>query len=175
MEVHAYITANGGNFHWIGGSDLATEGTWLWSDGRPIDMGVPPWQGYQPGGGASQNCLLMNTHGHNDYFCTSTLRYICELGVPTVPRIILRTEQEPAGNTRNNNANCISPWVSGGNGESSCLLFVQRSLDWDGARQHCISAGGDLPLIDMESKRSDILNHYQGSGFVSFWVAANDR
>ncbi|CAL4083178.1 unnamed protein product [Meganyctiphanes norvegica] len=87
-EVVAYLAANfRNNEYWLGGSDLSNEGTWLWSDGRPIDMGRPPWRSGEPndccGASGGEDCLTVRNGGYNDGACTYTLRYICELGDPT--------------------------------------------------------------------------------------------
>lgn len=40
---------------WLGGTDVATEGTWLWTDGTPF--GFNAWAEGQPNGGAQANCV----------------------------------------------------------------------------------------------------------------------
>ncbi|XP_074518386.1 ladderlectin-like [Halichoeres trimaculatus] len=43
---------------WLGGSDAAQEGTWLWSDGTPFDF--EHWDVGQPDNKANAGCMLMN-------------------------------------------------------------------------------------------------------------------
>ena len=51
----------GGYRFWIGGSDLISEGTWLWNDGSPLDWTY--WAAPNPDGGTNENCAIW----HNSY------------------------------------------------------------------------------------------------------------
>ncbi|CAL4099028.1 unnamed protein product [Meganyctiphanes norvegica] len=50
--------------YFIGGTDTAEEGNWLWIDGTPITMGAPVWGAVngvaEPSGGMDQNCAELN-------------------------------------------------------------------------------------------------------------------
>ena len=46
---------------WIGGTDAAVEGSWLWSDGS--DWDYENWIPGQPDSGRDQNCLAMDQTG----------------------------------------------------------------------------------------------------------------
>ncbi len=79
---------------WIGGSDRADEGVWVWesdaeqfwqgeADGGPVDDLYSNWRGSQPndlGFGEGQDCLQIE--GDGDWWdddCDETEQYICEL------------------------------------------------------------------------------------------------
>ncbi|XP_050714808.1 uncharacterized protein LOC126997636 isoform X4 [Eriocheir sinensis] len=48
---------------WLGGSDAAKEGSWVWLDGTEIPLGTPHWYpcNGQPNGGTQQNYLALYT------------------------------------------------------------------------------------------------------------------
>ncbi|KAK8382384.1 hypothetical protein O3P69_015368 [Scylla paramamosain] len=76
------------NVHlWIGATDEAMEGIWMWTDGTPVRMGTPYWANYKdnvqmPAGGENQNCAMLDINMHyyfNDYGCSSPdISPICE-------------------------------------------------------------------------------------------------
>lgn len=63
--------------YWLGGSDAAEEGRWLWPDGA----GVPGelWAPDQPDGGTAENCLSMDGGGAvSDERCEASQNAVCE-------------------------------------------------------------------------------------------------
>ena len=68
------------NRTFIGMSDVASEGTFLWVDGTPVASGAPPWVGGQPdNGGGDQNCgAIRMSGGFDDEFCDRDEAYVCE-------------------------------------------------------------------------------------------------
>ena len=65
---------------WIGGSDLAKEGSWIWRDGS--SWSYSNWQSRQPdnGFGQGQNCLNIGLYAEkwDDEFCDKTFQSICK-------------------------------------------------------------------------------------------------
>ena len=43
---------------WIGGNDIATEGTWVWEDGE-IWGGFTAWNQGEPNGGVFEQCIIL--------------------------------------------------------------------------------------------------------------------
>jgi len=90
---------------WLGGSDKATEGTWVWTDGSPeivqialkLQVGVKldyqtevlyskvtftDWYGPNPDGSTRANCLMAYsgyTWQWNDQDCAKTLHAVCKI------------------------------------------------------------------------------------------------
>ncbi|MBW2522581.1 MAG: DUF4215 domain-containing protein [Deltaproteobacteria bacterium] len=68
---------------WIGGNDIAVEGTFEWSNGEPWSN--PIWDSGEPNGGTNENCVEMEEHtfGSNDSFndssCAGAQDYLCEM------------------------------------------------------------------------------------------------
>ena len=61
---------------WLGGSDKAKEGTWVWSDGTPWDYS--DWSSGQPDN-HGQHCLKGNWHNllWDDDACTKEYLFLC--------------------------------------------------------------------------------------------------
>lgn len=77
----AYVDSIQSGSFWIGMSDLAQEGTWLWVTGASVDAGYTNWRSGNPNNeGGNQNCGEMDPSGGtwNDYTCPSVEGYVCE-------------------------------------------------------------------------------------------------
>jgi hypothetical protein len=78
---------------WIGASDIAAEGTWVWVDGSSIDYSN--WNTNEPSNsGSIENCATMltgdaATQGKwNDVDCAAAHQFVCE-------DVVLRTPPDP--------------------------------------------------------------------------------
>ncbi|XP_019639478.1 PREDICTED: perlucin-like protein isoform X3 [Branchiostoma belcheri] len=66
---------------WIGLSDLATEGLWVWDDGTLL-LGQGIWGTGEPNGGRGENCAHIfpsKNYRWNDGPCSRSYNYICEI------------------------------------------------------------------------------------------------
>ena len=95
------LTAADGNRVWIGGTDAASEGAWVWSPsnvlgveptfdihGYAVDRGstgtpLGPYENWYPGepndAFSSEDCLMVNLDGMwNDDRCTTRKKYVCQ-------------------------------------------------------------------------------------------------
>ena len=74
-------TAASGHYVWIGGTDAASEGTWVWSPSN-TPLSYTNWGTGQPDDwGNIEHCLEVNYGGPgkwNDYTCGRSLNYVCQ-------------------------------------------------------------------------------------------------
>ena len=69
-------------YYWLGATDEATDGVWLWTNGAAAtDMVVGKFADYQPNGGTDQNGLVIQWNGHqlHDRDCSMECFYVCEI------------------------------------------------------------------------------------------------
>ena len=77
VDTAVWVQENIGDF-WLGGSDIDTEGSWVWaSDGAPINM-TRYWASGEPSDSVGiQNCAAPTVSGMRDVFCGGYLAFIC--------------------------------------------------------------------------------------------------
>ncbi|XP_074835617.1 macrophage mannose receptor 1-like [Carettochelys insculpta] len=64
---------------WMGLTDQALEGTWMWVDGTHPAANASYWQTGEPNGGRKENCVLARQDGHwYDAPCTAQHHWVCE-------------------------------------------------------------------------------------------------
>ena len=73
------LSAMSGVGCWIGGTDSASEGTWVWSPSN-TPISYTNWASGEPSGGGNEgNCMAIQGDGYwNDANCASTKRYHCQ-------------------------------------------------------------------------------------------------
>ena len=81
------VTAAAGNKVWIGGTDAASDGTWVWS---PSDspLSYTNWHPGEPNNEYNQDCLLFNFDAFgkwDDNYCTLKFKYVCQVPPPPPP------------------------------------------------------------------------------------------
>ena len=72
---------------WLGGSDIAAEGEWGWTDGRQISTTYWMTSDYQPNNyGGNQDCLSIKCEKDScekyqwyDDPCTAKHKYLCKM------------------------------------------------------------------------------------------------
>ena len=75
---------HGGDQSWLGLSDINTEGTFVWSDGTPVDFNH--WAKNQPNNFHNQDCVhtlgFLQDHSYewNDINCTDCHTFTCKKG-----------------------------------------------------------------------------------------------
>ncbi|XP_071177965.1 perlucin-like protein [Mytilus edulis] len=68
------------NYTWIGASDLAKEGNWLWITGKTLGL-YTNWRAPNPNNGNGyfeEDCMDWSFGGWNDNNCASRLNFVCE-------------------------------------------------------------------------------------------------
>ena len=73
------LTAAAGNVVWIGGTDAASEGAWVWSPSN-TPLSYTKWNSGEPNNAnGGEDCLMVNNVGQwNDDWCTSKRKYVCQ-------------------------------------------------------------------------------------------------
>ncbi|KAI4879714.1 hypothetical protein NFI96_013867 [Prochilodus magdalenae] len=69
-EEYSFIQSLVGNSQaWLGATDVAQVGVWVWTDGSAFDY--INWNSGEPNGGTNENCLMMNyiQVNWNDFPC----------------------------------------------------------------------------------------------------------
>ena len=68
---------------WVGGSDVAAEGDWTWTDGSSFSYNN--WAFGQPANyGTGEDCLMINWNGAgmwNDQPCSEEKRFVCKMDI----------------------------------------------------------------------------------------------
>ena len=67
---------------WLGGSDLANEGDFVWSDGTHLASNDPVWRVGEPNNwGGVEHCVTLNINDYllNDLPCYSSIPFICQI------------------------------------------------------------------------------------------------
>merc|ERR1712142_764444 len=79
---------------WIGASDLETEGTFLWTNGKPLSYNS--WARGEPNDhGNREDCVEVNFRSPglwNDAVCGALRPFICEIELPTIPTSLVSTK-----------------------------------------------------------------------------------
>eukprot|EP00964_Phaeocystis_antarctica_P092874 scaffold59814_cov56-Phaeocystis_antarctica.AAC.2 len=85
------LTAAAGNKVWIGGTDAASEGTWVWSPSNtPLSYFNWNLASDEPNNKAGvEDCLSFSFHDKtgtwNDFPCTAAQKYVCQTACPVPP------------------------------------------------------------------------------------------
>ncbi|CAG0898979.1 unnamed protein product [Cyprideis torosa] len=78
-EMNYLLNRTKGFYTWVGGTDSAEEGNWMWNDGTPFDFEV--WYPDEPNAGTAANCMDIYSYGvdagMDDAFCTYLFKFIC--------------------------------------------------------------------------------------------------
>eukprot|EP00964_Phaeocystis_antarctica_P073683 scaffold45229_cov59-Phaeocystis_antarctica.AAC.1 len=76
------VTAAAGNYVWIGGTDAALEGTWVWSPSN-TPLSYTNWKAGEPNNSGGEDCLgqygQVDLRGKwNDTPCDRKHKYVCQ-------------------------------------------------------------------------------------------------
>ncbi len=81
QDYIAGLVTGVGDHVWLGASDAAQEGAWLWIDGSDLMGGFESWQGQNPDNMMNSDCLAARSNEGNwdDRKCSNTNFRLCEL------------------------------------------------------------------------------------------------
>ena len=124
---------------WIGLNDLATQETYVWTDGTTFSY--DNWNTNQPSNtNNKQDCVKIKTNGKwDDVTCKKEIKYVCEKGdssmtrkpstcttpAPTTGTSTVSTTQSP---------NCDVGWY---HHQGKCYKVMPEKLSWEEARKSC--------------------------------------
>merc|ERR1711962_457102 len=138
QAFHDYINRNHNNEKfWLGGTDSASEGNWVWLDGRPF--GNFPWPSNEPNNvGGNQHCLKAGWNGNwDDGTCSDVHRFVCNQGCAKGTLVL-----------------------------GQCLSFSTEKLPWIDAKARCESQNGALvSLVDPQGFQDYTNTHFNGENF----------
>ena len=86
--------ASGLSSVWVGGTDSASEGVWVWEDGITFSVGdralggaIVRWKGGEPNNWGNEDCLSFSVSDGkwNDGGCWYSLPFVCEIASPPPP------------------------------------------------------------------------------------------
>ena len=84
QEENQFIEDISGNYTWLGGTDVDTEGQWIWVDGSPFDWNASNWgvANGEPNGKTIENCLVTwDSQPWNDAPCNPgwwARKFVCK-------------------------------------------------------------------------------------------------
>ncbi|KAF4532094.1 hypothetical protein B566_EDAN006188, partial [Ephemera danica] len=134
---------------WLGATDAGHEGNWVW-EGTQHPLGYVNWDDDQPGGGVTENCLVLHRSGAIQ---------AQQPALPSVPQV----ENSIASQNTNTKLTTKEPdfglqTIQIGN---SHFYFSNRDnkLNWEGAKQFCKSHRMELASIQSAQENQDIQQH----------------
>jgi hypothetical protein len=178
---------------WIGGSDAALEGRWVWSDnaaqfwsgkaaGSAVNGRFSRWAGGQPDDSGNQDCASMRVAGDSrwdDRTCTTQLDYVCERGVDLCPDDPGKMSPGSCGcgvadvdTNGDGAADCANP-LSGCapfNGAGRTYLICTGERSWSQSQSQCRSQGMELARIENGTEDNLLTAHMSGES----WIGATD-
>jgi hypothetical protein len=120
-----------GNHVWMGGTDAASEGTWVWSPSN-TPLSYTNWYPGEPNDHHGvEDCLWMigGNGKWNDSPCTGSWKYVCQTACP--PPVASTGPCKASGNcacSSNYDASCTSPSGTYNNNEECTVTFPPSSV-----------------------------------------------
>eukprot|EP00058_Branchiostoma_floridae_P028490 XP_002613981.1 hypothetical protein BRAFLDRAFT_118457 [Branchiostoma floridae] len=143
--------------YWIGLTDREKEGTWSWTDGRPLGP-FSSWADGEPNNAGNEDCVVYAAHPSvrdmwNDVPCSLRYRFICQK-----PATVL---QCPAG---------YQPF------RGACYKAYDTEKDYAESEAVCTSAGGTLAMPQDSSLNTFLitLKNALNPG-VRYWIGLSDK
>ncbi|KAB7494990.1 C-type lectin domain family 4 member C [Armadillidium nasatum] len=189
MENHSTPEGTG---YWIGATDDAEEGNWVWGNGYPVRMGVPFWGtsgenwDLEPNGGSDENCAQLST---SDQFYFHDEDCLEGFGSPICQKGLLQETNEYSQSL---------PELSGSEEEGfklevetcpenftyigrSCFFFGidMTKQTFESASDFCRSINAQLPILkdcfEFQELVEQIERNYALGTNESYWIGASDR
>ncbi|XP_066295929.1 sushi, von Willebrand factor type A, EGF and pentraxin domain-containing protein 1-like isoform X2 [Branchiostoma lanceolatum] len=143
--------------YWIGLTDREREGTWSWTDGRPLGP-FTSWAVGEPNNAGNEDCVVYGAHPSirnkwNDVPCSLRYRFICQ-----TPAMVL---QCPAGYRAFRGA---------------CYKAFDAEKTYTESEAVCSSAGGTLAMPQDKSLNTFLIGLKNSlNPRVRYWIGLNDK
>ena len=159
------VTAAAGNRVWIGGTDAASEGTWVWSpSGTPLSYAN--WGVLEPNNAGNGEDCLNGPELWNDLPCTAKQKYVCQ----TLPGCTVATQTR--SNTFTSKASLRTAATEYDSNAAAAIAKYGAIAGW------CVSGVTDMEDMfkDLHNFNADI-SGWDTSGVTSmkrmFWVCSS--
>ncbi|XP_072544691.1 macrophage mannose receptor 1-like [Salminus brasiliensis] len=144
---------NSTTYTWLGGSDSAQEGVWVWTDGSAFNYSS--WDSGQPDNHQNiENCLIMNW-GDTFYTITATSTAEPSTTVPSTTVPSTTVPSLPKVFTIYKHAGCQGGWSQFG---SRCFRTFTAADTWNASEQKCVAVGGHLASVHSSSEYAFLQN-----------------
>uniref|UniRef100_A0A668S685 C-type lectin domain-containing protein n=1 Tax=Oreochromis aureus TaxID=47969 RepID=A0A668S685_OREAU len=74
VKIDSMMTAHEDKF-WIGLTDSAEQGRWLWVDGSPLNKSLSYWNDNEPDNWPEDDCVMMESNNYHRVRCTSVEKH----------------------------------------------------------------------------------------------------
>ncbi len=134
------------NNYYIGLNDIATEGSFKWTDGTSPASGVTFWGTNEPNGGATEDCVVLGS-SWADVSCSSKALAICETG------------------------SCPYGYTHLGGGK--CVKHLSTTNSWGGQKLACENNDAKLITVRANSENS-LIAAIRPSGISNPYIGLSD-
>ncbi|XP_053293421.1 macrophage mannose receptor 1 [Pleuronectes platessa] len=148
------------------GMSVDLDGSFWWMDGTSLS--VQQWDENQPTADAfDENCVSMTyyTGFWRSINCGQEHMSICKRGGSAPANTTVAPTVPPVGG-------CPIRWIKF---DSKCYSINSRSINWEEARKHCITIGGNLVSIPTRRVQAFLITTMATIASADLWIGLNSK